>query len=104
MKSKIITICLLLTILVITIILAINVSEQKESKFNIATSFYPMYIATLNITEGVEDITIKNLTQQTTGCIHDYVLTTSELVTLAKADVLIINGASMEEFMDKVRG
>ena len=61
-----------------------------------------MYIATLNITDGVEDITVKNLTQQTTGCIHDYVLTTSELVTLAKADVLVINGASMEGFMDKV--
>lgn len=102
MKSKIITICLLMALLGITVILSINVNEQKESKFNIATSFYPMYIATLNITEGVEDITIKNLTQQTTGCIHDYVLTTSELVTLAKADVLIINGASMEEFMDKV--
>ena len=102
MKNKIITISLLIVVTLATIILSINVREQEKLKLNIVTSFYPMYIATLNITYGIEDVTVKNLTQQTTGCIHDYVLTTSELVTLAKADVLVINGASMEGFMDKV--
>ena len=102
MKRNIIAICLLIVVALATIMLAINVRKQEESKFNIVTSFYPMYIAALNITDGVEDVTVKNLTEQTTGCIHDYVLTTSELVTLAKADVLVINGASMEGFMDKV--
>ena len=102
MKNKIITACILFVLIIGTIIFAINVSEQKDSKFNIVTSFYPMYVATLNITDGVENINVKNLTQQVTGCIHDYVLTTSELVTLAKADVLVINGAGMEGFMDKV--
>lgn len=102
MKSKIITICILIAIVITTIILAINVNEEKDTKFNIVTSFYPMYVATLNITDGVEDVAVSNLTSQTTGCIHDYVLTTSELVTLAKADALVINGAGMEGFMDKV--
>ena len=82
MKNKIITACILFVLIIGTIIFAINVSEQKDSKFNIVTSFYPMYVATLNITDGVENINVKNLTQQVTGCIHDYVLTTSELVTL----------------------
>lgn len=102
MKSKIITVCILIAIIVITTILAVSVNEEKDSKFNIVTSFYPMYVATLNITDGVENVSVKNLTQQTTGCIHDYVLTTSELVALATADVLVINGAGMEGFMDKV--
>lgn len=102
MKSKIITICILVVVIVTTIILAVNVNEEKDTKFNIVTSFYPMYVATLNITDGVEDVEVSNLTQQTTGCIHDYVLTTSELVALAASDVLVINGAGMEGFMDKV--
>lgn len=102
MKRKIIIVSVLFVLIIGTIILAINVNEEKDSKFNIVTSFYPMYIASLNITNGVDGIEVANLTREVTGCIHDYVLTTTELVTLAKADVLVINGAGMEGFMDKV--
>lgn len=102
MKSKIIMICIFIALLVITTIFAINVNEEQETKFNVVTSFYPMYIATLNITDGIDDISVKNLTSDMGGCIHDYVLSTTELVTLAKADALVINGAGMEGFMDKV--
>ena len=102
MKSKLIMICIFIALLVITTIFAINVNEEQETKLNIVTSFYPMYIATLNITDGIDDISVKNLTSDIGGCIHDYVLSTTELVTLAKADVLVINGAGMEGFMDKV--
>lgn len=102
MKSKLIMICIFIALLVITTIFAININEQQETKFNIVTSFYPMYVATLNITDGIDDISVKNLTSDIGGCIHDYVISTTELVTLAKADVLVINGAGMEGFMDKV--
>lgn len=102
MKSKLIMICIFIALLVITTLFAINVNEEQETKFNIVTSFYPMYIATLNITDGIDDISVKNLTSHMGGCIHDYVLNTTELVTLAKADALVINGAGMEGFMDKV--
>ena len=102
MKKKILTLSIIAIIVIVVILLAVNVNEQTKSKFNIVTSFYPMYIATLNITDGVDDVQVSNLTKETTGCIHDYVLTTTELVTLTKADVLVINGAGMESFMDKV--
>ena len=46
MKSKIIMICIFIALLVITTVFAINVNEEQETKFNIVTSFYPMYIAT----------------------------------------------------------
>lgn len=102
MKIKIITITMLVLIVIITILLAINVNIKKDSKLNILTSFYPMYIAALNVTDGAGNVEVSNLTYVTTGCIHDYVLTTTEMVKLANADVLIINGAGMEGFMDKV--
>ena len=102
MKSKIIMITIFVVLLVVTTIFAINVNEEQETKFNIVTSFYPMYIATLNITDGIDNVSVKNLTSDMGGCIHDYVLSTTELVTLAKADTLVINGAGMEGFMDKV--
>lgn len=71
------------------------------SKINIVTSFYPMYIATANIVEGVEDVELRNLTAATTGCLHDYQLTTANMVTLSTADIMIINGEGMESFIDK---
>ena len=102
MNSKLIMMSIFIALLVLSTVFAINVTEEQESKFNIVTSFYPMYIAMLNITDGVDDISVKNLTSDMGGCIHDYVLSTTELVTLAKADALVINGAGMEGFMDKV--
>ena len=71
------------------------------SKLNIVTSFYPMYIATANIVEGVQDVELRNLTATTTGCLHDYQLTTANMITLSSADILIINGEGMETFVDK---
>ena len=73
---------------------------KKEGKLNVVTSFYPMYIATANIVDGVSDINLKNLTSQTTGCLHDYQITTQDMIKLSDADVLVINGGGMENFID----
>lgn len=77
-------------------------SAEKKDGVNIVTSFYPMYVATLNITNGVEGVTITNMTEPQTGCLHDYQLSTADMTKLEKADVFIINGAGMESFMEKV--
>ncbi len=74
---------------------------KKEGKLNVVTSFYPMYIATANIVDGVSDINLKNLTSKTTGCLHDYQITTQDMIKLSDADVLVINGGGMENFIDK---
>lgn len=75
--------------------------EIDENKLNIVTSFYPIYIATSNIVDGVEDVTLVNLTSTEVGCLHDYQLTTANLMLLEKADILVINGGNMENFIDK---
>lgn len=83
-----------------------NINKSKQNvdngKLNIITSFYPMYIATLNIVDGVDNVELSNLTKPTTGCLHDYQLSPYEMVNIEKADVFIANGAGMESFMDKV--
>jgi zinc transport system substrate-binding protein len=79
-----------------------NGQAIDENKLNIVTSFYPIYIATANIVDGIEDVELTNLASPTIGCLHDYQLTTKDMVTLETADVFIINGAGMEAFLDKV--
>ena len=68
----------------------------------IVTSFYPMYIATLNIVDGIEGVTVINLTENQTGCIHDYQLTTQDMRDIAEANIAVINGGDLEEFMEEV--
>ena len=79
-----------------------NNSTESNNKLTIVTSFYPMYISTLNIVKDIPDVEVINMTAPQTGCLHDYSLSTKDLKTLSNADILIINGAGMESFLDDV--
>jgi len=70
-------------------------------RLRIVTSFYPVYIATLNVARGVPGVEVVNLTRPTTGCLHDYQLTPEDMVTLSRASLFVINGVGMESFLDK---
>ena len=67
------------------------------------TSFYPVYVAALNVTEGVEGAEVHNLASPHIGCLHDYQLTAADARKLSDADLLLVNGAGMESFLDKIR-
>jgi len=69
----------------------------------VVTSFYPVYLATLNVTEGVEGTEVYNLAAPHVGCLHDYQLTTADARKLSEADLLLANGAGMETFLGKIR-
>ena len=76
-----------------------NNSTESNNKLTIVTSFYPMYISTLNIVKDIPNVEVLNMTTPQTGCLHDYSLSTKDLKTLSNADILIINGAGMESFL-----
>lgn len=78
------------------------VRDTQPPRFRIVTSFYPMYIMTLNIADGVEGVQIDNMAGQQAGCLHDYQLQSKDMKNLESADVFIINGAGMESFLEKV--
>jgi zinc transport system substrate-binding protein len=66
----------------------------------VVTSFYPIWIMTLNLTRGLEDhITVRNLAAPTVGCLHDYQLQSSDMKVLSGADAFLVNGAGMEAFL-----
>lgn len=83
----------------------IYVSRQTDSSpecnFTIITSFYPMYIAAENIV-GDSEVELMNLSEPTTGCMHDYQLTTQDMKKLSTADVFIVNGGGIENFLADV--
>lgn len=93
--------CLALLIFTFTHGESCSVDNTNAPEFRIVTSFYPIYIATINIAKDMPGVTVINLTKPFTGCLHDYQLTPDDLKQLAEADAFIINGAGMESFLDK---
>lgn len=83
----------------------IYVSQQEQTadeEFVVVTSFYPMYIATMNVIGDTEGVTLKNLSEPQTGCLHDFQLTPADMKLLSTADVLVINGGGIESFMEDI--
>ena len=68
----------------------------------VVTSFYPIYLFALNLTQGLPDVEVHNLTAPTTGCLHDYQLQISDMKALNRANVFLINGAGMEGYLTDV--
>ena len=96
MFRKAIVIVLAVSILAMSGCSLISVPEGNV----IATSFYPVYIFTLNLVDGIDDATVMCLAEQNTGCLHDYTITAKDARIIDDADVLVINGAGMELFVE----
>lgn len=77
-------------------------TDEADDMLTVVTSFYPMYIATLNIVDGVKGVRLENLSEPQTGCLHDFQLTPEDMKILSTADVFVINGGGIESFMSDV--
>ncbi|MEI8139214.1 MAG: metal ABC transporter substrate-binding protein [bacterium] len=73
---------------------------EKEHMRTIVATFYPIRLALMNIVSGVEGIRVIALADSATGCLHDYQLTTRDMATLSTAEVLVVNGAGLEAFLE----
>lgn len=93
---------MLAVLLALALLLCGGCAAEKTAGKTFVTSFYPMYVFTLNVTKDVPGVRVVNMAGESTGCLHDYQLQTRDMVTLEGADALIINGGGMEQFMDKV--
>ena len=92
----------LLSLLLVTFFVTGCGGKSDDGKLHIVTSFYPMYLDAINIAGNVPGVEVTNLTAPQTGCLHDYQLTTEDMKKLESADIFIVNGLGMENFLDKV--
>lgn len=82
----------------------VQASAATPEPLRVVTTFYPIYVATLNVTDGIDGVEIANLANEHIGCLHDYRLTTGDMRKLERADILLASGAGMEPFLGKLRG
>lgn len=86
-------------LLILFLSLMLLLVPLASSAETVVTSFYPVWLIARNLTADIDGITLANLTDSATGCLHDYTLQNSDMAVLSGADVLLINGAGMEPFL-----
>ena len=79
-----------------------NGQATDDNSIVIDTTFFPIYIEAMNITKDIPGVKLVNIAPPATGCLHDYQMTPDDLKKMSEADILIINGAGMESFTDKI--
>ncbi len=100
MKIKKRIIALMLTLpMLFTVGCGNKTNENIDGKINIYTSIYPLYDFATKI--GGDKVHVTNLVPAGTES-HDWEVSTSDIVNLEKADMLIYNGAGIENWTDKV--
>ena len=73
--------------------------HKQPGQLRVLCSTYPVYLFTHQVTAGCEGVTVEMMLPAGVGCPHDYNLTPGDMRKLAAADVLVINGLGMDNFM-----
>ena len=72
---------------------------EEDHTLHILATTYPVYLFTTAVVGGAKNVEVELLVNSQTSCLHDYTLTVKDMKTIEGADVIIMNGAGMEEFM-----
>lgn len=84
---------------ILFLLLSPVVTQSAEKRLTVLTTTFPLYQFTRNITRGVAGVTVELMIPAQTGCPHDYFLTPQDMRKLSRADVLVVNGLGLEDFL-----
>lgn len=74
---------------------------SREKTAQVAATTLPVYEFTSRLCEGT-GITVTRLVTEEVSCLHDYSLNVKQVRAAEAAEVVVISGAGLEEFLDDV--
>ena len=90
--------------LLITLLLCLNLCGcAAQAPADIAATTLPMWQFTCRLTEGT-DLTVTRLVTENVSCLHDYTLTVRQMQAIEAADMVILSGAGLEDFLADALG
>ena len=95
MKKKIL--CAILTAL---LFLPGCAPAETDSRLTVVCTTYPIYLFASSVTQGVDGVSVERLDTGSGSCLHDYTLSMEDMKKLERADVVALNGAGLEEFLE----
>ena len=99
MKKRIIPLLLALA-LVLTGCGGGSSADTDNARLRVVTTTYPIYLFASALTRDVDGVVVERLDTGSTSCLHDYTLSVNDMKKLAHAQVIALNGAGLEDFMD----
>lgn len=75
-------------------------ASKEDDNLSILATTYPIYLFTKTLTEGIDGVEVTQLIDETVSCLHDYTLTVPDMKAIERADIIVMNGAELELFME----
>lgn len=72
----------------------------EEARLTVVCTTYPIYLFASSLAEDVDGVAVERLDTGTTSCLHDYTLSMADMKKIEGADVIALNGAGLEEFLE----
>lgn len=93
---------ILLTLLTLLALLAgLSGCDRADSYAQVAATTLPVYEFSCRIVEGT-GITVTRLVTESVSCLHDYSLNVNQVRSAEAAEIIVLSGAGMEDFMEDV--
>ncbi len=81
------------------ILILLTGCQTKEASANIAATTLPVYQFTSILCEGT-GLTVTRLVTESVSCLHDYSLSVRQVKAVEAAELVILSGAGLEDFME----
>lgn len=88
-------------VLLFALILMLNGCSAPDIPSQIAATTLPVYEFTARICKGTP-LTVTRLVTEEVSCLHDYSLNVRQVKAAESAEVIVISGAGLEEFLDDI--
>lgn len=98
--KKTFLICILTALLVLLVLPFCGTPAEEEPRLTVVCTTYPIYLFASSLAENVDGVTVERLDTGTTSCLHDYTLSMADMKKIEGADVIALNGAGLEEFLE----
>lgn len=85
-------------LILLAVLLLLSGCRTPDSTTDIAATTLPVYEFTARLCEGT-GLQVSQLVTESVSCLHDYSLNVRQVQTVEAADLIVINGAGLEEFM-----
>lgn len=94
----------LIVLFLIVSLLCVSGCAPKREQAQIAATTMPVYCFTSRLCQGTP-LTVSRLVTENVSCLHDYSLQVDQMRAIENAELVVISGAGLEEFLhDAIHG
>lgn len=95
--------CILVLSLGLTVLTGgLTPTSDTLDDISVLATTYPLYVAAQNIIGDGTAVTLTSLEGSASGCLHDYQMSPSDRRAVQEAELILINGAGAESFLNGI--